>query len=72
MDAVADQLIDNLLLNIKTLIMSNLLYYAAIILILFWALGFFVYNIGALIHILLILALVSILLRIINGKNVMK
>jgi len=52
--------------------MTNLLYYVALILILFWALGFFVYNIGALIHILLILALVSILLRIINGKNVLK
>lgn len=58
--------------HIKILIMTNLLYYVALILILFWALGFFVYNIGALIHILLLLAVVSILLRIINGKNVMK
>jgi hypothetical protein len=34
----------------------------------FWALGFFVYSIGAVIHFLLVLAIVAILLRIIRGR----
>lgn len=51
--------------------MSNLLYLIAFILIIFWAIGFFAFNIGAIIHIVLIIAIISILLRIIQGnKNV--
>ncbi len=53
-------------------IMSNLLYLLAVILIISWALGFFVYNTGNLIHILLVIAVVAILLRIISGKNIIK
>ncbi len=52
--------------------MSNLLYLIAVILVISWALGFFVYNIGSLIHILLVIAIVAILLRIISGKNILK
>jgi hypothetical protein len=52
--------------------MSNLLYLLAVLLIIFWALGFFVYNTGGLIHILLVIAVIAVLLRIINGKSVMK
>ncbi|MBL7915033.1 MAG: lmo0937 family membrane protein [Bacteroidia bacterium] len=48
--------------------MNNLLYFIAIILVVFWALGFFVYSIGAVIHFLLVLAIVAILLRIIRGR----
>ncbi|MFL0682443.1 MAG: lmo0937 family membrane protein [Algoriphagus aquaeductus] len=47
--------------------MSSLLYLIALILIIGWILGFFVYSVGGLIHILLVLALVSILLRLIRG-----
>lgn len=47
--------------------MNNLLYFIAVILVVFWALGFFVYSIGAVIHFLLVLAVVAILLRIIRG-----
>ncbi len=49
--------------------MGNLLYTIAVILLIFWALGFFVWSAGSIIHILLVLAVISILLRLIqNGK----
>jgi hypothetical protein len=51
--------------------MNNLLYLIAVILIISWALGFFVYNTGNLIHILLVIAIVAILLRIISGKKIL-
>lgn len=43
----------------------------AIILIIGWLLGFFVYSAGALIHILLVIALIAILLRVIRGDRVL-
>jgi hypothetical protein len=49
--------------------MGNLLYVIAVILIIGWVLGFFVYSAGNLIHILLVLAIVAILLRIISGNR---
>jgi hypothetical protein len=52
--------------------MSNLLYTIAVILIIFWAVGFFAYSAGGLIHVLLVIAAVAILLRIIQGKRVIK
>jgi len=48
--------------------MSNLLYTIALILIICWAIGFFVFNLGSLIHILLVIALISFLFRIIKGR----
>jgi hypothetical protein len=51
--------------------MNNLLYLIAVVLIISWALGFFVYNTGNLIHILLVIAIVAILLRIISGRKVL-
>lgn len=50
--------------------MSSLLYLIAIILIIGWIFGFFVYSVGGLIHILLVLAVVSVLLRLIGGRTV--
>ncbi|MDD3723038.1 MAG: lmo0937 family membrane protein [Lutibacter sp.] len=47
--------------------MGGLLYLIAVILIILWALGFFVYSAGMLIHILLVIAVVAILLRLIRG-----
>lgn len=49
--------------------MQNILYTLAIILIILWALGFFVYNIGSLIHILLVIAVIAVILRLIKGKD---
>ncbi|MDG2431728.1 lmo0937 family membrane protein [Flavobacterium sp.] len=49
--------------------MSNLLYTVAIILVIFWAIGFFAYSAGGIIHILLVIAVISILLRLIQGRK---
>ncbi|MEO6814151.1 MAG: lmo0937 family membrane protein [Ginsengibacter sp.] len=46
--------------------MGNLLYVIAVILIIGWLLGFFVWHAGGLIHILLIIAIIAILLKVIN------
>jgi Family of unknown function (DUF5670) len=50
--------------------MGNLLYTVAVIMIIFWAIGFFAYSAGGIIHILLVIAAISILLRIIQGNKV--
>ncbi|WP_290797725.1 lmo0937 family membrane protein [Flavihumibacter sp. UBA7668] len=50
--------------------MRSLLYLLAVILIIGWLLGFFVYSATGLIHILLVLAVVSILLSFIKRGEV--
>ena len=55
--------------TLKTNNMSNLLYFIAVILIIFWLLGYFVYDLGAIIHILLVLAIISVLFRVIQGSG---
>ena len=47
--------------------MSDLLYVLAVILIIGWILGAFVFSVGGLIHILLVVAIIAILLRLIRG-----
>jgi hypothetical protein len=49
--------------------MGNLLYLIAVILVIAWAIGFLGYHAGGLIHILLVIAIISILLRIISGAR---
>lgn len=49
--------------------MGNLLYLIAVILVIAWAIGFLGYHAGGLIHILLVIAVISILLRIISGAR---
>lgn len=49
--------------------MGNLLYTIAVILIIFWAIGFIGYNIGGIIHILLVIALIAVILRVIRGNK---
>jgi hypothetical protein len=48
--------------------MSNLLYIVAVILIIGWAIGFFAFQVGWLIHLLLVIAIIAIVLRVIQGK----
>ncbi|MEK6880716.1 MAG: lmo0937 family membrane protein [Nanoarchaeota archaeon] len=49
---------------------QNILYYIAIILVIIWVLGFFVlHNTKPLLHLLLVLSVIAILLRIIQGGN---
>ena len=57
-------------IKLKRNIMGNLLYVIAVILIIAWAIAFLGYSVGGIIHILLVLAIVSVLLRIIQGRRV--
>ncbi len=50
--------------------MGNLLYLVAVVLIIAWAIGFFAYSVGAIIHILLVIAVIAILMRVIRGGKV--
>ena len=50
--------------------MNNLLYIVAVILIIGWLLGFFAFNAGGIIHVLLVIAVIVILLRVIQGKKI--
>ncbi len=49
--------------------MGNILYIIAVILIIAWAIGFFAFSLGAIIHILLVFAIISFLVRIISGDK---
>ncbi len=44
-----------------------MLYVIAVILLIGWVLGFFVFSAGQIIHILLVVAIIAILLRLIRG-----
>jgi hypothetical protein len=46
--------------------MGNLLYVIAVILVIAWLIGFLGYHASGLIHILLVLAIISILLKVIR------
>jgi hypothetical protein len=50
--------------------MGNLLYVIAVILIIGWLIGFVGYQVGGLIHILLVIAIIAIVLRLIRGDRV--
>lgn len=50
--------------------MNNLLYLIAVLLIIFWLLGFYVYSVGAIIHILLVIAVIAVLFRVIRGGRI--
>lgn len=41
----------------------------AVILLILWALGLFVFNVGAVIHVLLVIAIIVVLVRIIQGRR---
>jgi len=49
--------------------MGNILYIVVVILIIIWALGYFAFGLGAIIHILLVIALISFLIRIFSGRK---
>jgi hypothetical protein len=50
--------------------MGNLLYIVAVILVIAWLLGFFVYSASSLIHLLLVFALIAVVLRLIRGDRI--
>jgi hypothetical protein len=49
--------------------MNSLLYIVAVILIIGWLLGFFVFHAGSLIHVLIVIAVIAIILRLIRGND---
>jgi tryptophan-rich sensory protein len=48
--------------------MGNLLYVIAVILVIVWAIGFFGYAAGGIIHVLLVIAIVLFLLKVIRRE----
>lgn len=46
-----------------------MLFTIAVILLILWALGAFAFNVGALIHVLLVIAIIMVLWRIITGRR---
>jgi len=46
--------------------MRGLLYIIAVILVIGWAIGFFAYNTGGIIHVLLVIAIIALLLGVIR------
>lgn len=50
--------------------MGNLLYVIAVVLIICWAIGFIGFGTGGLLHILLVIALIAIILRLIQGRKI--
>lgn len=51
------------------IMLRSILYVIAVILVIGWALGLFVYNVGSIIHILLVLAIISIIISFIGGSK---
>ena len=49
--------------------MGGLLYTIAVILLIIWAIGFFGYHAGGIIHVLLVIAIIAILLRVIRSAD---
>ena len=48
-----------------------MLWTIAVVLLILWLLGFIVHPVGSLIHILLVIALVVIIVRLVQGKRVL-
>jgi hypothetical protein len=49
--------------------MGGLLYTVAVILLIIWAIGFFGYHAGGIIHVLLVIAVIVFLLRVIRSAD---
>jgi hypothetical protein len=50
--------------------MGSILYTIAVIFIVIWAVVFLQYNAGGLIHILLVIAVIALLVKIIQGRKI--
>jgi hypothetical protein len=50
--------------------MGSILYIVAVVLIIGWLLGFFAFHAGSIIHLLLVLAVIAIVVRLIQGRSV--
>jgi hypothetical protein len=56
--------------HLNIFFMRSILYIIAVVLIIGWVLGFFVYSAGGLIHVLLVLAVISLLVGLIRRGEV--
>ncbi len=50
--------------------MGNLLYIIAVLLLIAWAVGLVGFHAGSFIHVLLVIAIIAVLFRVIQGKRV--
>ncbi|MGK7390141.1 MAG: lmo0937 family membrane protein [Candidatus Cyclobacteriaceae bacterium M2_1C_046] len=50
--------------------MGNLLYFVAVILLILWAIGYLSLEATGVIHILLVIAVIAVLFRLIQGRRV--
>lgn len=51
--------------------MENLLYKIAVIQVIGWAIGYFAFSIAAIIQTLLVIAIIAIIHRVIQGRKIM-
>ena len=52
--------------------MGNLLYVIAVILVISWAIGFFGYHAGGIIHVLLVIAIIAFLLKVVRSMTIFR
>ncbi|TVQ76964.1 MAG: lmo0937 family membrane protein [Flavobacteriales bacterium] len=50
--------------------MNNFLYLVAVVMVILWAIGYLGFHAQGIIHILLVIAAISVILRIIQGRRV--
>ncbi|MBW6498704.1 MAG: lmo0937 family membrane protein [Bacteroidales bacterium] len=51
--------------------MGNLLYVIAVILIIAWAIGFIGFQAGGIIHLLLVIAIIAVIIKVIQGRKIL-
>ena len=51
--------------------MGNLLYIIVVVLIIAWLVGYFGYQSGGLIHLLLVIAVIVLLVKVIQGRRIL-
>jgi hypothetical protein len=51
--------------------MGDLLYTVVVILIIGWLIGYFGFHVGGLIHVLLVIAVIVLLVRLIQGRRML-
>lgn len=49
--------------------MGNLLYGIAVVLLIIWAIGFLGFHTGGIIHVLLVIAIIAVIIRVIQGRK---
>jgi hypothetical protein len=50
--------------------MGNLLYAIAVILVILWVIGYLGLHAGGIIHILLVIAIIAVIFRVIQGRRI--